>query len=92
MAIHNTLQVMTTPPDLCLSLEGHLDPPPLPALPCGVRKGISCRPQREGPTHYARSKEMTPLAHDGQTQMKSAAVAVALESPGEDTEQPRAES
>lgn len=37
-------------------------------------------------------KEMTPLAHDGQTQMKPAAVTVALESPGEDTEQPWAES
>lgn len=41
----------------------------------------------EGGTNLA-PKEMALLPHDGQTQMKPAAVTVALERPQEDTEQP----
>lgn len=45
------------------------------------------REATEGGTNSA-PKEMALLPHDGQTQTKPAAVTVALERPGEDTEQP----
>lgn len=82
MAIHNTSQVVTIP-QICVSLR-RITWIPLPFLSCPAQCGKASHVGHRGRNQFTTQD-------DGQTQMKPAAVTGALESPGEDTEQPQAE-